>query len=107
MDNICAKCRHDQPGYSSVVGTHDHLCERHWHCKPGSEALDYEPRTAVWLGGEYDGYADGYPVYETWVCSACGGEVASEGNPPDYKFCPYCGLPIMEFAGIIDDEQEE
>lgn len=41
---VCATCKYDIPGYSSVIGTIPHCCERHWHCKPGKDAIDYVPR---------------------------------------------------------------
>lgn len=44
-----------------------------------------------WAGVEYDGYADGYPVYHLWECSCCHEEYESEGDPPIYDFCPSCG----------------
>lgn len=46
-----------------------------------------------WLGGEFDGYADGYPVYDTMLCSECGAEydadIAETSN-----FCPSCGAKM-------------
>ena len=41
-----------------------------------------------WIGLEYDGYADGYPVWEVWECSECGNEIRTE-EPP--CFCCDCG----------------
>lgn len=32
-------------------------------------------RHGRWIGLEYDGYADGAPVYDLWECSECGEEV--------------------------------
>lgn len=46
---------------------------------------------AYWIGLEYDGYADGFPVFDTWGCSACGEEYSSEGEPPAYNYCHNCG----------------
>ncbi len=43
-EDICAQCIHDEPGYVSVIGVCDHLCWRHWHCKPGSDHLDFKPK---------------------------------------------------------------
>ena len=37
-------CFHDHPGYSSVIGTIPHCCERHWHCRPGAEAKDFKKK---------------------------------------------------------------
>ena len=33
-----------------------------------------EVRHGIWIGIEYDGYADGCPVYDLWECSECGEE---------------------------------
>lgn len=49
---------------------------------------------AYWYGSEFDGYADGFPVYDTWGCSHCHEEVNSEGFPPSYDYCPYCGAKM-------------
>ena len=46
---------------------------------------------ARWIGQEFDGYADGFPVFDTWSCSKCGEEFRSEGEPPAFNFCPNCG----------------
>lgn len=48
--------------------------------------------TAHWQG-EYDGYADGNPVYDVWNCSACGYCVDDGTDDPDMlpKYCPNCG----------------
>ena len=49
---------------------------------------------AEWVGIEYDGYADGYPVYDKWECSHCHEEFSSEGEPPLYNYCPECGAKM-------------
>ena len=49
---------------------------------------------AYWYGSEFDGYADGSPVYDTWGCSNCHEEVHSEGFPPVYDYCPHCGAKM-------------
>ena len=41
------------------------------------------------IGTEYDGYADGNPVYHEWKCSECG--CVFEDEEPTYKYCPNCG----------------
>lgn len=41
---------------------------------------------------EGDGYADGYLVYDTWVCPNC--ETHYEINYDDYDYCPHCGQHI-------------
>ena len=44
--------------------------------------------TGKWVGTSFDGYADGYPVYDEWECSECGNEISTETPPP---YCDCCG----------------
>ena len=44
-----------------------------------------------WVGLEYDGYADGNPVYDLWECSECGNEVRGEDVPDTHPYCNGCG----------------
>lgn len=48
-----------------------------------------------WIGIQYDGYADGCPVYDLWECSCCRDEYESEGDPPPYNYCPNCGAKMV------------
>lgn len=48
---------------------------------------------AEWAGIEYDGYADGSPVYDIWECSNCGEEHRGEENTLT-RFCPHCGAKM-------------
>lgn len=32
--------------------------------------------------------------HDVWVCTACGNDIITDGETPDYKFCPYCGIPM-------------
>ena len=58
-------------------------------------AADVEPvRRGWWIGLEYDGYADGNPVYDLWECSECGEEVRGESVPETHLFCPNCGAKM-------------
>lgn len=41
---------------------------------------------------EGDGYADGFLVYDTWICPCCG--MHYEVDYDDYKHCPECGQAI-------------
>ena len=50
-----------------------------------------------WEGDEYDGYADGYPVYTSWRCSACGDVIDCCEDPTgSLLFCPTCGADMRE-----------
>ena len=44
-----------------------------------------------WIGIEYDGYADGVPVYDVWECSSCGNEWRGDSTP---CYCPDCGAKM-------------
>ena len=56
------------------------------------------PEFTDWIG-ESDGYADGAPVYDIWICAKCGFFVdENDDEPPAYKFCPECG---RKFRGRI------
>ena len=62
-------------------------------------AVEAEPVVhAHWVGTQYDGYADGCPVYDLWECSECREEHESEGDPPPYERCPHCGAHMDEEA---------
>ena len=50
-----------------------------------------EVRHGRWIGLEYDGYADGCPVYDLWECSECGEEVRGEDVPVTHPWCHCCG----------------
>ena len=51
-----------------------------------------EPKTGKWIGTEFDGYADGNPVFYEWQCSECG--CIFEDEEPTYNFCPNCGAKM-------------
>lgn len=53
-----------------------------------SEDCISRPR-GEWIGISYDGYADGYPVYDEWECSNCGYETEEET-----RYCPNCGADM-------------
>ena len=44
--------------------------------------------------GEYDGYADGNPVYDMWYCSECGCYFEEWDEKPTYNYCPNCGAKM-------------
>lgn len=49
-------------------------------------------RHGEFIGTEFDGYADGKPVYYEWKCSACG--CIFEDEEPAWNFCPCCGAKM-------------
>ena len=52
-------------------------------------------RHGRWIPTEYDGYADGYPVYDAFECSECGHEHSGEEDTLT-AFCPDCGAKMEE-----------
>lgn len=57
-----------------------------------AETIDAAPVVhGRWVGLEYDGYADGCPVYDVWECSECGEEVSGEDVPETHPYCHGCG----------------
>ena len=50
-------------------------------------------RHGRWVPFSYDGYADGYPVYDEWECSECHFACEGEGEPP-LNYCPNCGAKM-------------
>ena len=71
---------------------------KHWdgHTEADAEtrlmSLEPERKKGKFVGTEYDGYADGNPVFYEWVCSECG--CVFEDDEPTYKFCPNCGCQM-------------
>ena len=56
----------------------------------GIKALEKQIPKKPYLEG--DGYADGYLVYDTWICPHC--EKHYEVDYDDYDYCPNCGQKI-------------
>ena len=52
--------------------------------------------TAYWRG-DYDGYADGNPVYDIWHCSSCEYCIDDGTDDPELlpKYCPNCGARMV------------
>lgn len=66
---------------------------QHWvEVQPTIDAVPV--RHGNFVGTEYDGYAEGYPVYYEWKCSECG--CVFEDEEPTYKYCPNCGARMDE-----------
>ena len=59
-------------------------------------AADVRPvKRGEWVG-EYDGYADGMPVYDMWSCSVCGKRFDEWDERPSWSFCPNCGADMRK-----------
>lgn len=56
--------------------------------------IEAEPvRHGEWIGLEYDGFADGCPVYDLWECSEC--HIEHEGEEDTLTdYCPHCGAKM-------------
>ena len=52
--------------------------------------IEPEVRRGRWIPREYNGYADGAPVWDMWECSECGHEHNGEEDTLT-AFCPDCG----------------
>ena len=61
--------------------------------KPVKPLEDLRPK-GKWIGLEYEGYADGNPVYDLWECSNCGNEEKGEDVPEQNPFCRCCGAKM-------------
>ena len=46
-----------------------------------------------WIPLEYDGYADGNPVWNLWECSKCGEEHSGDEDTLT-PYCPNCGAKM-------------
>ena len=62
--------------------------------KQYDDTIDAEPvRHGRWVPLSYDGYTNGYPVYDEWECSECHFACEGEGEPP-LNYCPNCGAKM-------------
>lgn len=56
-------------------------------------AADVAPvRHGRFIGTEFNGYINGYPVYYEWICSECG--CVFEDDEPKTNYCPNCGAKM-------------
>lgn len=54
----------------------------------------FEQKIGQWIPLEYDGYADGSPVWDMWECSECGWEHTGYEESLS-AFCPHCGVRMI------------
>jgi hypothetical protein len=54
-----------------------------------------------------DGYADGYPVFDTWECPNCAEVYELDGQK--YNYCPKCGQHIdwTDWDNYEEEQEEE
>ena len=66
-----------------------------------------EKETPKYVNYEYDGYADGCPVYDTARCPECG-RYFDLDYEKKCNYCPDCGQRLnWEFRELEEDEEEE
>lgn len=58
-------------------------------------AYSISPKKGKWEPIEYDGYADGAPVWDVWECSECGFEHKGDEDTLT-RFCPDCGAKMED-----------
>ena len=64
-------------------------------CKYFSPAITYADLVphGRWVPLEYDGYADGCPVWDLWECSECQEEHSGDEDTLT-PYCPNCGAKM-------------
>lgn len=65
--------------------------EKDEKCIEFAEWLTETANISVFFGNSYDGYADGFPVYSDYICSACGNVIEGEEADINHTECPFCG----------------
>lgn len=87
MGEYCSKCDIDY-----IACEYDRKYALIDICQWIDNAPTIEPRKGKWIGTEFDGYADGNPVYYEWMCDTCGYTV--EDEEPTWNYCPNCGADM-------------
>ena len=95
IDNcdFCDRCPDASPRCQIDCEMPDFLTKRWKRVIEAQPTVDAEPvRHGKYIGTEFDGYADGCPVYYEWKCSECG--CVFEEEEPTYNYCPNCGAKM-------------
>ena len=58
-----------------------------------------ESKRGRWIPLEYDGYADGFPVWNLWECSRCQEEHSGDEDTLT-PYCPNCGAKMEVDNGL-------
>lgn len=74
----------------SFMMMHGNTKEAVMACKTAVNALEKQLEQTPDFEG--DGYADGFQVYDTWICPGCG--KCYEVGYEEYDYCPACGQKI-------------
>lgn len=56
----------------------------------------FKKNEAQWIGVNYDGYADGQPVFDIFECSNCKEEYYTDDVKELPHYCPNCGRRMKE-----------
>ena len=83
----------EQPTYDAPYGGDYVVKMKDIDNAPTINPEDLRPK-GKWIGIGYEGYADGYPVYDYWECSNCGNEEKGEDVPEANPYCRCCGAKM-------------
>lgn len=90
LRNICFTAERAWPAATMVAAIIEHLIDVIDNM-PSADAR--EVKRGEWVG-DFDGYADGEPVYDIWSCSACGYVFGEWDEKPTWEYCPRCGADM-------------
>lgn len=95
ITSVCEECREDCEEFDGIYPDCNQ-CPVDGFKKGLGEvpAADVAPVRHGRYIGEYDGYADGNPVYDMWHCSECGCYFEEWDEKPTHNYCPNCGADM-------------
>lgn len=85
--------------YVSVEKLKDALYEKEWQIIPPLKEVE---EIIDVVASDHAEWAHLKGDRDIWICTACDNDIITDGETPDYKFCPYCGIPIKVRS---DDKQ--